>query len=163
MAMADIVVTLTPPPQEPGAVPTNIRRMLIKSVSLARLPMSRVLNPAVRVFTAWKKEARNLVCRGRSLSVLDHSRTKNSSVLPASRINVAVNVSRVCRLSFDRQCFENEHFCRISAMTINPIPPLIIRKQISRLISQLPPYRVKLSGNRENPALQNALTEWNAA
>src|SRR5665648_870438 len=51
------VVTLMPPPVEPGAAPININRMLvILETSLISL-MGRELKPAVRQVTEWKTTA----------------------------------------------------------------------------------------------------------
>ena len=42
------VLTLNPPPVEPGPAPIAMRSIVRKSVALARLPYSTVLKPAVR-------------------------------------------------------------------------------------------------------------------
>jgi len=45
------VVSLTPPPVEPGAAPINIRKIAIALVISFMLPVSMVLKPEVRVVT----------------------------------------------------------------------------------------------------------------
>ena len=47
--MAANVEVLIPPPVEPLEAPINIRKMNIIKVGMARLPISTVLKPAVRV------------------------------------------------------------------------------------------------------------------
>ena len=53
-----VLVVLTPPPVEPGEAPMNMKMRIIRMVSLARAPMSTVLNPAVRGTTDLKKAAK---------------------------------------------------------------------------------------------------------
>ncbi len=63
------LVVFTPPPVDPGEAPINMRMMRIRIVSLAKSPISTVLNPAVRGVTDWKKEARIFVWRGSPLMI----------------------------------------------------------------------------------------------
>ena len=42
------VVVLTPPPQEPGDAPKNMRKIIMASVASFKEAISTVLNPAVR-------------------------------------------------------------------------------------------------------------------
>ena len=58
--MTPKVEVLIPPPVPPGDAPTNMSRMNRKRVGWVRVAISTVLKPAVRVVTAWKREARIL-------------------------------------------------------------------------------------------------------
>ncbi len=52
------VDVLIPPPKEPGAPPTNIKKMNMISIGVPTKEISTVLNPAVLVIE-WKKEVIN--------------------------------------------------------------------------------------------------------
>lgn len=51
------VVTLTPPPVEPGAAPMNCNTLIRSLVTGPQAARSMVFMPAVRVETDWKSDA----------------------------------------------------------------------------------------------------------
>ena len=70
------LVVLTPPPVEPGDAPTNIRRIIIRMVSLVSSPMSTVLKPAVRGVIDWKRDASTWFCHGQAAAGWHAARTR---------------------------------------------------------------------------------------
>jgi hypothetical protein len=50
------VVTLTPPAMDPGAAPMNMSTISVNKDASESLPMSTVLNPAVRAVTDWNSD-----------------------------------------------------------------------------------------------------------
>ena len=89
------LVVLTPPPVEPGEAPMNIRTIISRIVSLASIPMSTVLNPAVRGVTDWNREASTRFSHGRPFRIRLLSNTKNSTAPPAISTPVAISTTLV--------------------------------------------------------------------
>ena len=88
------------------------------------------------------------------------------SVIVMKKVPHAIKMAVVDSANFEwrlrraqKRCLK-EKFRLSSESTSIPIPPEIIKAQTTRFNVQLSWYPIKLFGNREKPALQNALTEW---
>jgi hypothetical protein len=156
------VFTLMPPPVEPEAAPINIKKMLNKRVTLAILLKSRVLKPAVLVVTDWKKEDISFVGTESSAIEPRHSKSINPIVPAVIRRKLSERTNLECteRCQARRGFLELRKSLFNSMRTKKPRPPVMIRLHTVRFTKGSFLKFMKLSENREKPALQNALIAW---
>ena len=118
------VVTLTPPPVEPGAAPMNCNTLIRSLVTGPQAARSMVFMPAVRVETDWKSDAITLPGTDSPPIVagFDHSIRQMSAAPPTHRM--AENASTTFAWRDRRRFLRNSPS---STQTMKPRPPAMMR------------------------------------
>ena len=122
------VVTLTPPPVEPGAAPMNCSTLISSLLMGLQAARSMVFIPAVRVDTDWNSAAIILPGTDRPPIVLgfDHSSRASSTAPPTQKM------TENCSTTFAWR--ESRRFLRYSAsstQTMKPRPPAMIMNMMT--------------------------------
>ena len=117
------VVVLIPPPVDPGEAPMNINIVSTNRPALLSSPSGIVEKPAVRADVLWKNAASQPM----------PSVSCSSTVPAASSTAVVVSTTLVCSVNLRKR---NRHLMT-SSTTRKPIPPKMIRPQVTRLSQTL--------------------------
>src|SRR3989338_10995793 len=159
LAATKIVVVLTPPPVPPGEEPMNMSAPIIASVSVPKPARGSVANPDVLATAEWNTAAIAASGGLMSFSALFFSSAKNATEPTTRSITVIAMATFVWRLSLYRLFFS---FCSNSFITMNPMPPTIVRIMTVALTTGLLIELARLlkPPNRSNPALLNAEVAW---
>ena len=150
------VVTLTPPPVEPGAAPINMRRMPRNLETTVISPFPIESKPAVRVVMDWKRALTILFGTLSSPMVLGLFHSKTRKRTNPNRIRAAVAARTILLWRF--KCRRRRKFHR-SCQTIKPRPPATISPPSTRSTQGLFCIDMRLEyspfiPSRSKPALQ---------
>ena len=109
--MLEKVVTFTPPPQEPGAVPINISNMVIKKGFIGQVTDFNRVESCGTCVDGLKKSGQRLTGKRHPLESIGPFQQKDDHrSLAASTSRVLESVNLVCRLKSAQNRRENENF-----------------------------------------------------
>ena len=123
-----MVVTLTPPPVEPGAAPMNCRMLIQSLVTGPQASRSMVFMPAVRVETDWNSDAMILpgTLSPPMVAGLFHSIRPMSRAPSTQRMRENSSTTRACSERRRRLRYSPS-----STQTMKPRPPAMIMNMIT--------------------------------